>query len=274
MSRTWTTTDPDKVTNFARTPAEHQEFLMFGAAVAGKDARFTSKQLGRAWSSLRYQETKRRTQARMRAEPHIHPRQHFERAAAEVKQLSPYELVRSARNLEGTLHRAGATPHTLRAKTFRALAQRDLAPEKADFETLASVPGVGSKTAKFYLTHSRAGERHAVLDTHLLGWMRDHGVRAPRHTPGSPTQYRKLEQQYLALADKHVGPGTSCPHCPHAGAAAHADFDLNVWRDRSQRRPRQWRGKTYKADQRWAQEAVRSVIRGTLITEVVEALLS
>jgi thermostable 8-oxoguanine DNA glycosylase len=51
--------------------------------------------------------------------------------------------------------------------------------------------------------HSRPNQRIAVLDTHILHWLRDQGVAAPKTTPlkGSK-KYKDLELTFLTLADK------------------------------------------------------------------------
>ena len=67
-------------------------------------------------------------------------------------------------------------------------------------------PGIGIKTAKFFVLHSRAGEMHGVLDTHVLSWMRDHwapegkgGPAVPRHSPQDPRAYRFWETVFFGM---------------------------------------------------------------------------
>jgi thermostable 8-oxoguanine DNA glycosylase len=62
-----------------------------------------------------------------------------------------------------------------------------------------------------------------VLDTHILQWLRDHGVDAPAATPQNMTKYRALEEQALALMQQHF-PGKSV-----------ADADLQIWKQQSGR---------------------------------------
>lgn len=271
VMESWRPTNPDAVTNYQRSPEEHQEFLTFTAATAGKDARMTARQLGRAWSSLRYQEVARRTRAARRADPSTPPRAHFERAVADVKKLSPYEVLGTAQNLQGTLHRAGVTPHTQRAASFRHLAAHVPHPEQAGLTDLMQTPGISQKSARFYLLHSRPGEKHAVLDRHILHWMRGHGVETPTNTPNDPRKYEALQQHYFRLADEHTRPGATCAHCAHAGTASPADLDFKIWHERSRVRPRQWRGKSYKADRVWG-EALDAILSG-VTTGTVAALL-
>ena len=74
---------------------------------------------------------------------------------------------------------------------------------------------------------------HGVLDTHVLGWMRDHwapgGRRppaVPRHSPQDPAAYRFWETVYFGMvAARHHRPGG-------APAVDWARFDLDLWKER------------------------------------------
>jgi thermostable 8-oxoguanine DNA glycosylase len=61
---------------------------------------------------------------------------------------------------------------------------------------------------------SRKGVQHAALDTHILRWMRDKGVNAPKSTP-TGKKYLTLEQQYLTMVPAEKTP---------------AEFDLEIWK--------------------------------------------
>lgn len=80
---------------------------------------------------------------------------------------------------------------------------------------------MGLKSSRFFLLHSRPGVRVAVLDTHVLAWLRSLGVAAPKSTPTSPTSYARLEALFLDLCDERgVDPAT---------------LDLQVWSDRARK---------------------------------------
>jgi thermostable 8-oxoguanine DNA glycosylase len=64
--------------------------------------------------------------------------------------------------------------------------------------------------------HTRKDARVAALDTHILKYMRDCGYEVPKSTPGSKKQYKKIEEQFLQLADE-------------SGQTV-ADFDLSIWK--------------------------------------------
>lgn len=69
-------------------------------------------------------------------------------------------------------------------------------------EQLETIHGIGPKSSRFYLVWTRPQERHAVLDVHVLRWMRQLGYDAPKQTPTSGKKYQQLEQQFIAEADK------------------------------------------------------------------------
>ena len=48
----------------------------------------------------------------------------------------------------------------------------DLDFETCSLDDLLAIHGVGNKTARFFLLHTRGGD-FAVLDTHILAWLRE-----------------------------------------------------------------------------------------------------
>lgn len=63
---------------------------------------------------------------------------------------------------------------------------------------LEAIPGIGPKSARFFLLYRREGVRVAVLDRHVLRFLRSIGVA------GTPRGYRELEGEVLKVAD-HLG---------------------------------------------------------------------
>lgn len=100
-------------------------------------------------------------------------------------------------------------------KTFKQSLSLDL-PGCA-IADLEAIHGVGPKTARMFVMMSRPGQRVAALDTHVLKHLRANGIDAPLTTPPAGERYRKLEEAFLALADK-------------AGMEV-ADYDLMVWKE-------------------------------------------
>lgn len=70
----------------------------------------------------------------------------------------------------------------------------------ATVEELDGIFGVGPKTARLFVLHSRPGAECVPLDTHILKWLRDLKVDdVPPETPQSKKQYHRLEGLALAF---------------------------------------------------------------------------
>jgi len=191
--------DPSNVTNPARTPAELEEFLLFCVVVAGKNADQQAQKLERFLGGQR-----------------------------------PFAFIRASDRkglLESRLREVRLGKYALLSTSFRELSHSDADLAACPWEYLTRFPGIGIKTAKFFVLHSRANEMHGVLDTHVLAWMRDHweaagprGLPVPRHSPQDPATYRFWETVYFGMV--------SARH--HRGAAAidWARFDLDLWKER------------------------------------------
>jgi len=84
---------------------------------------------------------------------------------------------------------------------------------------LEQIKGIGRKTSRCYVMHSRKNARCAGLDTHCLKFLADRGYKVPKATPSSEKEYLRLENAFLQLADK-------------SGMSV-AEFDLAVWNEYS-----------------------------------------
>jgi thermostable 8-oxoguanine DNA glycosylase len=70
-------------------------------------------------------------------------------------------------------------------------------------DDLLACHGVGSKTARFFLTHTRKDAEYAVLDTHILKWLKGIiGSSVPKSTP-SGKKYLQLEKKCIDLLKLH-----------------------------------------------------------------------
>lgn len=86
---------------------------------------------------------------------------------------------------------------------------------------LEEIYGIGPKTARFFLLHSRPDQQLAVLDTHILSWMKNvkRCKNVPKVTPGSRVKYRMWELRFLYF-------------CQQAKKTP-AELDLEIWNQRS-----------------------------------------
>jgi hypothetical protein len=186
--------NPEKVTKYNMTRPKLEEFILFWVCAAGKNGRTAAKCLDKLLSISN-------------------------------RKRHPFKYIRGIlkrwgiMGLESELLYAGIGCWQAKARTFKALAQSGLDLKTCTAEDLETIPGIGPKTARGFLLHSRPNQRLACLDIHLLRFLRDEGFDAPDVTP-PPKKYRELEAAFLKLADdRGVTP---------------AELDLAVWTEYSQ----------------------------------------
>jgi hypothetical protein len=193
--------DPCNVTDHARTPAQLEEFLLFCVVVAGKNADQQARKL-----------------------------------EGFLKGRRPFALIRELERkgtLEQELKRVRIGKYSLLVRGFRQLAASGIDLASCSWEDLTQFPGIGLKTAKFFVLHSREGEMHGVLDTHVLGWISEHWappgsrqVAVPRHSPQDPSSYRFWETVYFGMVTARFH------HSARPGSVDWAKFDLDLWMER------------------------------------------
>lgn len=186
--------DPTNITNYNLTDIELEEHILFWVCAAGKNgttaARCLEKFLG------------------LMSSPHSTPMEKVFRA-------------HSLYNLPDMLQACGIGCYTHKARTFVELATERLKGvlnlKTCEPEDLEKIYGIGRKTSRCFILHSRKNAQYAGLDTHLLKHLRAMGVEdVPMQTPSSEKQYRRLEKEVLQLA-KVTG-------------MSPADYDLKIWR--------------------------------------------
>jgi thermostable 8-oxoguanine DNA glycosylase len=181
--------DPKNITNYSRTDVELQTFWIFCILVAGKNSDTTARLVTKL---LKNRGNK-----------------------------TPFEFIRSLKLTELhnylTAHKTGQYDRIRKALFFSA---------KLDLRTctrddLMNIHGVGPKTARFFLLHTREFCDEIVLDTHILRWMREKcGIKhAPKNTPQDPEKYA----QYAGFMETH-----------YSGLTL-AQADLMIWTEMSGR---------------------------------------
>jgi len=178
--------DPTKITNYNLDQHQLEEVLLFWVCAAGKNGVTAATSLHKFL--LRYDKPK-----------------------------SPFERIRfldKRTNLADQMRLSGIGCYNNKAKTFKALSKSGINLKTCTVEELESIPGIGPKTARCFLLHSRPGQNYAGLDTHILSFMRDCGIAAPRTTP-TGKKYKSLEQQFLEIVKM--------------SKKSVADLDLIIW---------------------------------------------
>lgn len=163
--------NPKLITNFSRTDKELQAFWLFCVCVAGKNSDQTARVIGRLLAR-------------------IGDKTPFE-YLSEMGEVGIHNLL--------VANRVGQYSRIVKA--FVQSLSLDL--RECTLEDLLAVYGVGNKTARFFLLHSRPNQKYAGLDTHVLAWLRSVEVEAPAQTPTSPKKYLELEKTFLALRSMH-----------------------------------------------------------------------
>jgi len=185
--------DPTQITNYNRTEAELEEFLLFCIMVAGKNAKQTAKKLD-------------------------------EFLFGTLGIISPFDWVLSmvdigkvSKNfpLECAMKRHKLGQYKRLEKAFTGILQFKNRLKEVSVEELESVSGIGSKTSRFFILHSRPNQQLAVLDTHILKWMDAQGYDVPKSTPPKG-RYAIIEKQFLT-------------ECAKAGKTP-AELDLEIWK--------------------------------------------
>lgn len=183
--------DPRDVTKYDRTQSELEEFWLFCLVVAGKTAMTQAKLLDAFLTDI------------LEDIP--------------FADATPFEALRNAVDEGWLLDKLKASrlgQYTRLEKAMRLSLDLDLTNDTVDkFE---AIPGVGSKTARFFLLHTRENQQIAVLDTHVLRYMRDQGLTEQKGTPPKGPKYEALEKVFIGLAAK--------------AKMSIADFDLHIWR--------------------------------------------
>jgi hypothetical protein len=182
--------DPEKVTNYNQTDKELEEFILFWVCAAGKNGRTAARSLYRLLTDL---------------------------GIWFSKKFTPFGLIRMANDfldLAEWMRVSGIGCFNQKAKTFYALATSGLDLKTCPASDLESIFGIGPKTARCFILHSRRDAQHAGLDTHMLKHLRALGYDVPKSTP-TGKKYLTLEKNVLYLAKE-------------AGMSP-ADYDLMIW---------------------------------------------
>lgn len=177
--------DPSKVTNFNRTPEELEEFLLFAIVVAGKSAyqqaekldKFIKKFTGGGYTPFGVIRT-----MDMDGTLEFHLR--------DVK-MGQYQRISSA--FRGVADFFRYDSDNVRFHPLKSVPVR----------ILESVKGIGMKTSRFFVMHSRRNNAYdyACLDTHILRWLGGKGHEVPKTTP-SGAKYLELEKLFLDYANE------------------------------------------------------------------------
>ena len=183
--------DPTNITKFDRTEAELEEFLLFCILVAGKNSNVQAKKLEQFLDSPNY---------------------HFNKGVSPFEKIVSWILID---RLDVRMKFVKLGQYTRLGKCFTQLVSLQGKLKYCSVFDLEKIHGIGPKTARFFLTHTHPNQQFAILDTHMLRYLRDNGYNAPKSTPSAGPTYRMWEFAVLQEARKAL--------------MSAADFDLMVW---------------------------------------------
>jgi len=189
--------DPEKVTNYNMIDKQLEEFILFWVCAAGKNGRTAARCLNNLLTDM----------------------------GAFYLNNTPFHTILNLHalfDLPQTLKYYGIGCYNSKAKSFYELAVAKFKGE-LDLRTctasdLESIHGVGPKTARCFLLHSRKNAQVAGLDTHMLKHLKKLGYDVPKSTP-TGKKYLDLEEKVLILAKE-------------AGMTP-AAYDLKIWTEYS-----------------------------------------
>ncbi len=193
--------DPSNITNYNASDRELEEQILFWICAAGKNGRTAARCLEVLLTMITFN--------------NLSP---FEALRSHLSfwKTIPEEEKSDFAELSELMKMAGIGCYTHKSKTFIELLTSNINLRTCMPDELENIYGIGMKTSRCFILHSRKGARLSGLDTHMLKHLREMGVEdVPKSTPSSKKKYMILEQEVLKLAD---GAGMSP-----------ADYDLMIW---------------------------------------------
>lgn len=193
--------DPSNITNYNLTKAELEEILLFWICAAGKNGTTTARLLEVLLTKI--------------ISNNITP---FEAIILkESDDNMPDDMYPEGyKSFTDLVKESGIGCYNHKARTMSELAHSKLDLKTCSTEDLEKIYGIGMKTSRCFIIHSRENAQLAGLDTHMLKHLKANSTKdVPTTTPSSKKLYKRLELEVLKLAKE----ANSSP----------ADYDLNIW---------------------------------------------
>ena len=173
-----------KITNYNASKGELQALIIFWILAAGKTASSAERILSQ-----------------------LVPFKNFP-----FEQLKKY----SEKKLAEKLKSLGCGCYNNKAKSIYQISRSDFDLLNCSISDLEKIYGIGRKTSRGFVLHTRRKAQCAVLDTHILRFLRDQNAPdVPKSTPSSKVEYERLEKYFLSI-------------CRKKGKTP-AKLDLEVW---------------------------------------------
>ena len=185
--------DPNKITNYDLNDVQLEEMVIFWICVAGKKASTISRALDKVYTNL----------------------------VAAYGWKSPFNLFKGLSELEiaNRLWEAGIGCQKTKSKAIKQISNSGFDLKTCTVDNLVSIHGIGPKTARCFILHTRENAQVAGLDTHVLAFLKDLGYEVPKSTP-TGKKYLEIEKLFLNIVNKTN--------------RTVAELDLIIWRVYSQ----------------------------------------
>lgn len=122
------------------------------------------------------------------------------------KGISPFWKIRKMmvkNTLVTNLKKARLGRYKVLSKAYSQLVTSNINLRTCTIEDLENISGIGQKTSRFFILHTRPKQRLAVLDRYILHYLKHqlHVQNVPNQTPSSKTVYNRLEKEFINHAD-------------------------------------------------------------------------
>jgi endonuclease III len=188
--------DPEKITDFNRNDYSLQEVFLFWICAAGKKAKVVSKSL-----------------SNLLIEGHD----------LFGVDLLPFDIVVFFnQDLPEFLKKHGIGCYNNKARSMIEISKSNLNLRTCSVDDLEKIYGIGPKTSRCFIMHTRKDVKYAGLDTHVLSFLRDLGYNVPTSTPNSKKKYLEIESLFLNLVEKYE--------------TTVQELDLKIWNEYSSKK--------------------------------------
>lgn len=203
--------DPRNVTSYGLPPEGLEEQLLFWVLAAGKTALVAAGQLEAILDRARFVAS------------------HMVAAdAGPFDVLRAYRAPASPRVIRKLLRNYGVGCHGLKSRCINALLDLRLDLARCSVEELDAVPGIGPKTARCFVLHTREGADVSGLDTHILAELADEKRRRK-------ARWRKVPSATLTAAGTYAYWERIVRRLAAEAGLSMAEYDLAVWNRRHRR---------------------------------------
>lgn len=198
--------DPQNVTDFNRNELQLQELLIFCIAVFNKNADQTKVKVENFLNWCRNQSPAKDHFARIR----VLEQRHFDDGLPLKDDRTHHP------GMKYLVHKFKFGNTTQKSNGIHGVVNAGLNLRTCTPKDLEQFNGIGMKTSRYFILHTRKDARVACLDTHVLRWLREKTKLDWIPTkPPSGKKYLRTEKLFLHMADwKGISP---------------AELDLAIW---------------------------------------------